>query len=206
MTTTIEDTNDLSDIKIQFYAIMENYPAVYANHKANPTLPSAIIDHDKLESKLTTLYRRMFALQGKIEAEMDQHETDMDDLTNASVKLNAMLAKRRANLDGKRAMLEPIGGTLRESFTVGDPTPTTTPSPNQISMVAEARDIEKSAYTYSIARVVYLVVGIVMVSYFILQTVGRSTLLEDAKLKAEQLKNKLYTQTIAQPAQPDAKS
>lgn len=195
--TMIEDTNDLSDIKTHFYAIVEKYPAVYANYKANPNLPSAMVDHDKMESNLTALHRRMFALQGKVEAEMDQHETNLNELTNANVKLNAMLAKRRANLENKHAMLEP-SDTLRESFTVGD-NPSPTPSTNQISMVAHARDIKKSAYTYSIARIVYLVVGIAVISYFILQTVGSGTMLEDAKLKAEQLKNKSYAQPDAQP-------
>jgi len=195
--TTIEDANDLSDIKTHFYAIVEKYPAVYANYKANPNLPSAMVAHDKMESNLTALHHRMFALQGKVEAEMDQHETDMDELTNISVKLNAMLAKRRANIDSSDAMREP-SGTLRESFTLGD-TPSPTPSSNQISMVAEARDIKKTAYTYGIARIVYLVVGIAVISYFILQTVGSGTMLEDAKLKAEQLKNKAYAQPDAQP-------
>lgn len=216
--TTIEDTNDLSDIKTHFYAIVEKYPAVYANYKANPNLPSAMVNHDKMESKLTALYRRMFALQGKVEAEMDQHETNLNELTNTNVKLNAMLAKRRANLDSSDVII-----SLREPFTVRqlpgcnsgysncpcvDPNESSCSSKckeacpataNQISMVAEARDIKKTTYTYSIARIVYLVVGIAVISYFILQTVGSGTMLEDAKLKAEQLKNKVYAQPDAQP-------
>ena len=58
-------------------------------------------------------------------------------------------------------------------------------------MVEEAKTIEKTAYMYSIARIVYLLVGIVVVSYFVLQTVGGpdSTILTDAKMKADQVKN-----------------
>ena len=199
--TTIEDANELSDIKTHFYAIMEHYPTVYANYKANPNLPSAIVNHDKMESRLTALYRRMFALQGKVGMELDQHETNMNELTNANVKLNTALAKRRANFDSNDALI-----TMQEPFTtqqMTDPTtPTATPTPNQISMVSEARDIKTTDYTYSIARIGYLVVGIVVISYFILQTVGspNSTILEDAKLKAAQLKNKVYTQPTEQPA------
>ena len=46
---------------------------------------------------------------------------------------------------------------------------------------------------YAIFRIIYLVVGIVTVSYFVYQTVGSpdSTLLADAKLKADQLKTNL---------------
>jgi hypothetical protein len=60
----------------------------------------------------------------------------------------------------------------------------------QLSLVAEARDIEKREYIYAIFRIVYLVVGIAMVSYFVYHTVGGpdSTILKDAKIKAELLK------------------
>jgi hypothetical protein len=190
MTATTTDVNELSDIKTHFYAIMEKYPAVYANHKANPQLPSAMNDYDKMESNLTALYRRMFAFQAGVEKELEQHETKTNESTNANVKLNAMLAKRSA-----KDALMPLNAIA------ADPPP----SPNQISMVAEARNIEHAAYAYSIARIVYLVAGIAVVSYFVLQTVGRpdSTVLEDAKLKAAQLKNTLYAQpTTTQAAQP----
>ena len=89
--TTIEDANELSDIKTHFYAIMEHYPTVYANYKANPNLPSAMVNHDKMESRLTALHRRMFALQGKVGMELDQHETNMNELTNANVKLEIIM-------------------------------------------------------------------------------------------------------------------
>ena len=60
----------------------------------------------------------------------------------------------------------------------------------QLSLVAEARDIEKREYIYAIFRILYLVVGIAMVSYFVYQTVGSpdSAVLKDAKIKADQLK------------------
>lgn len=60
----------------------------------------------------------------------------------------------------------------------------------QLSLVAEARDIEKREYIYAIFRIMYLVVGIAMVSYFVYQTVGSpdSAVLKDAKIKAELLK------------------
>ena len=85
---------------------------------------------------------------------------------------------------------------VQESFvtvtgSLGDPD--ATPSPNQISMVSEVRSIEKTAYAYSIGRIVYLSLGIMIISYFTFQTVGgpNSTILADAKLKADQLKTAL---------------
>jgi hypothetical protein len=217
MTPSIEDANDLSDIKTHFYAIVERYPAVYANHKANPHLPAAMMDNAKMEANLTALHRRMFAFQARVEKETDQHESNLHESTNANMKLNAMMAKRTANIDSSDAII-----AMREPFTgrqlpgcnsdysncpCVDPNESSCSSKckevcpataNQISMVAEARDIERTAYTYSIARIVYLVVGIAVISYFILQTVGSSTIMEDAKLKAAQLTNRLYTQPAEQ--------
>ena len=212
------DVNELSDIRTQFYATVERYPAVYANYNANPNLPHAMNDHAKMEATLTALYRRMFAFQAGVEKELDHHESAMNEHTNDNVRLNAMLAKRSAFLDGKDALIAMKTPTVREPFTVrqlpgcsldasGKPIncpcvnanestcssqceacPATT---NQISMVEEAKTIERTAYMYGIARIVYLLVGIVVVSYFVLQTVGGpdSTILTDAKMKAEQVKN-----------------
>jgi hypothetical protein len=209
------DVNELSDIRTHFYTTVERYPAVHANHNANPHLPSAMKDHDKMEANLTALHRRMFAFQAGVEKELDQHESAMNAHTNDNVRLNSMLAKRTANIDSSDAL-------IKEPFTVrqlpgcsldpsGNPIncpcvdpyesscsskckscPATT---NQISMVEEAKTIERTAYMYSIARIVYLLVGIVVVSYFVLQTVGGpdSTILADAKMKADQLRN-LYAQ------------
>lgn len=185
------EITELSDIKTQFYAIVENYSAVYANYKANPNLPSAMKDHDKMESNLTALYRRMFAFQAGVEKGMEQLESRLNESTNDNAKLNAIWAKRVASINGKDAMIVKRA-PVRESFVVsglgGDG-----PSPVEMSMVDEARSIEKTAYAHSIARIVYLLVGIAVVSYFILQTVGdpNSTILTDAKIKAEQLRNNL---------------
>ena len=96
MTTDNATANELSDIKTQFYAIVENYPAIYANYKANPNLPSAMNDHDQMESKLTSLYRRMFAFQAAVEKELEQHENALNQLTNDNLNLNATLARTTA--------------------------------------------------------------------------------------------------------------
>lgn len=186
--------NELADIKTQFYAIVENYPAVYANYKANPNLPSAMNDHDQMESKLTSLYRRMFAFQAALEKELEQHEDTLNQLTDDNLNLNATLAKTNASLHGKNAMIVK-NDTLENSVMVsglGDDLPI------QISIVEEAKSIEKTAYAYSIARIVYLLIGIAIVSYFVLKTVrgiGSSTspnasnppsILDNARMKNEQ--------------------
>jgi len=192
--TTIA-TNELSDIKTQFYALMEPYSTVYANYKVNPNLPSAADAYNKMEANLTSLYRRMFTFQAGVENDLGQHEDTVSDLTNNNLKLNAMLARKGRSLNSKLAIMTPKA-TVQESFTVtglGDPAPSPTPSPNQISLASEARSIEKTAYAYSIGRIVYLSLGIMIVSHFVFQTVGgpNSTILADAKLKADQLKTTL---------------
>ena len=220
--------NDLSDLKTHFYALMENYPTVYANYKVNPNLPSAMKDSDKIESGLTSLYRRMFTFQAGVEKELDQDETTVNELTSENSKLNAMLARKNSSLDSKDALMT-TNAKVREPFTTinglsqlsgcildsaGNPTncpcveagssscsgkcqescPVTM---NKISLVAEAKSIEKSAYMYSIGRIVYLLMGIMIISYFIFQTVGSpdSVILADAKIKVEQLKNNLTEKT-----------
>lgn len=191
MTTDNATANELSDIKTQFYAIVENYPAIYANYKANPNLPSAMNDHDQMESKLTSLYRRMFAFQSAVEKELEQHENALNQLTNDNLNLNATLAKTTASLHGKNAMIVK-NDTLQNSVMVsglGDDLPV------QISIVEEAKSIENSAYVYSIARIVYLLIGIAIVSYFILKTVrgiasstsaNANPILDNARMKNEQ--------------------
>ena len=192
-TTTV--TNELSDIKTQFYALMEPYSTVYANYKVNPNLPSAADAYNQMEANLILLHRRMFTFQAGVENNLGQHEDTVNDLTNENSKLNAMLARNGGSLDSKYTLMTPTAA-VQESFvtvtgSLGDPS--VTPSPNQISLVSEARSIEKTAYVYSIVRIVYLSLGIMIVSYFIFQTVGdpNSTILADAKLKADQLKNNI---------------
>ena len=193
---------ELTDVKTQFYALMENYPTVYANYKVNPDLPSAADAYNQLEAKLTSLYRRMFTFQAGVEKELDQRETTVNDLTGKNAKLNAMLAKQIVSLDSKEALMT-TNTTVYEPFTTisglsqlpgctldssGKPTncpcvdsnarcpasckeacPATT---NQISMVAEAKSIEKTTYLYSILRIVYLLLGIGLISFFIYKMVG----------------------------------
>jgi hypothetical protein len=213
--------SELDDIKTQFYAIMENYPTVYANFKANPSLPTARDAHDKTDAALTSLHRRMFTFQSALERALDENETAVGDLTVAGARLNAKVARRTAILNNKNAIMEspnvvesfvtrqlpgcsstldasgnPINcpcveaGASTCSATCGSSCPATA---LQLSLVAEVRDIEKRQYIYAIFRIVYLVVGIAMVSYFVAQTVGSpdSTIIDDAKNKAEQLKQNI---------------
>ena len=189
---TTTATNDLSDIKTHFYALMEPYSTVYANYKVNPNLPSAADAYNQMEANLTSLYRRMFTFQAGVEKELDQNEGTVNDLTNENSKLNAMIARNGDSFNSKYTLMTP-NTVIRESFITGLGDAPDPPSPNQISMVAEARSIEKTAYNYSIGRIVYLSLGILVVSYFIFQTVGgpNSTILADAKLKADQLKTTL---------------
>jgi hypothetical protein len=218
--TTTLTQSELDDIKTQFYAIMENYPTVYANFKANPSLPTARDAHDKTDAALTSLHRRMFTFQSALERALDENETAVGQLTVKGARLNARVARRTAVLNNKNAMME--SPNVVESFVTrqlpgcsstldasGNPIncpcveagantcfkscSTCPASSTQLSLVAEARDIEKRQYIYAIFRIIYLVVGIAMVSYFVAQTVGSpdSTIIDDAKNKAEQLKQNI---------------
>jgi hypothetical protein len=75
------------------------------------------------------------------------------------------------------------------------------PSDANRSLVVEAANMEKRAYIHAVCRIIYLIIAIIIVSYFIYQMVGStdSTILYDAKIKAEQLKtgltNKAYDAT-----------
>jgi len=218
----IATSAQLDDIRTHFYAIMENYPTIYANFKANPDLPSARDAHDKTDAALTALHHRMFVFQSALEKAQDDTESELGQLTVEGARLHAMLARRTAVLNNKNAMMVPsqvesfvtrqLPGCNMTKDASGNLVPANCPcveagastcsasctsgcpaSSNQLSLVAEARDIEKREYIYAISRIIYLVIGIAIVSYFIAQTVGSpdSTLLEDAKLKADQLKTTL---------------
>lgn len=191
-----DNSAELDDIKNQFNLIMESYPTIYANYKMNPHLPSAMMAHDKMESNLTALYRRMFAYQASIDKQLEEHDAGLHDLTIQNSKLNTVLARRELNLASTNEMRKKksVKMPVRESFeTITGLADEDAPTPNQISLVDHARAIEKSAYNYSIVRIVYLFVGIIIISYFIFQRIGspESTILADAKMKAVELKNRV---------------
>lgn len=189
--------SELKDIKKQFYFIMENYPAVYANYKINPNLPSAIMAHDKMEADLTALHRRMFAYKAAVEKQLEEHEDTLQKLTTENSNLNIRLSTQEMTLASMNNAMndkKTIKMPVRESFsTITGLAENDVPTQSQLDTVDNARSIEISSYYYSIARVVYLLVGISIVSYFIFQKVDSpdSTILADAKVKADELKSKV---------------
>jgi len=241
MSNNDDKSKELADIKTQFYAIMENYPTMYANSKMTPNLPSAMNARDKTDAALTSLHNRMFMFKATLDKELDDNEDTMAQLAKRGAQLNAKIARRTSSLDSKDAMISQAPSTdalvqasntqtkVIESFVNGatqlpgcvigsDGNPSNCPcvpansnvcdatcrtqnkcpaTANEISLVSEARDIEMKSYFYAISRIVYLFVGIFMVSYFIFQTVGMpdSTILNDAKIKAEQIKMGITNKT-----------
>ena len=185
------DKDELKDIHAHFHLIMEHYPKVYADFKLNPTLPSAMSAHDKMESNLILLYRRMFVFQAAVDKQLEDHETTMNALTIENTKTNTALVNQEKSLASLKTMPQMPQMPVKETFITGVGDTPSPPTPNQISMVRHAKDIENSVYYYSIARIIYLLVGISTVSYFIFQTIGasESTILADVKMKATQLKN-----------------
>jgi hypothetical protein len=196
-------TKELSDIKTNFDNLMENYPTVYAKHKVNPDLPSDA--YNALQANITSLYARMNMFSVGLQRELDERETAVNTLTSENSKLNAILAKQTASLDSKNAFMmtdtmvyKPftnMGGLPQLPGCTFDASgaPTNCPcvdssancpasckescpaTTNQISMVDEAKSIEKTTYLYSILRVIYLLLGIGFISYFIYKMVGPSS-------------------------------
>jgi hypothetical protein len=69
--------------------------------------------------------------------------------------------------------------------------------------VAEAKSIEKATYIYAIGRIIYLTLGIMMITYFTLQTVGApdSTILSDVKNMTSPAMDAIMPQQLQQPQQ-----
>jgi len=92
---------ELDDIKTQFYAIMEDYPKMYANFKMTPDLPSAREARDKTDAALSSLHSRMFTFKAAMEQKQDENEETMAQLAQKGARLNAMLARKTAILNNK---------------------------------------------------------------------------------------------------------
>ena len=237
--------HELDDIKLQFYAIMENYPKMYANFKMSPNLPSAREAHDKTDAALTSLHSRMFTFKAALEKKQDENEDTMAQLAKKGAQLNAKLARKTAILNNKDQTMATMPLTAASSTRVtvmepfismsglsglskqlpgcnsdmsncpcvragqstcaeacnaqgeSDPNKKCPPSDANRSLVVEAANMEKRAYIYAVCRIIYLIMAICIVSYFIFQMVGSadSTIIYDAKTKAEQLKTDLTNNT-----------
>lgn len=197
------ENSELQDIKKQFHLLMENYPEVYARYQTSPNLPRAMMAHDKMEADLTALHRRMFAYQASIDKQLEENETSLQNLTTQNSKMNAILSKQEMKVSSMNDVMKEkktIKMPVRESFnTITGLADEDVPTQSQFYTVDNARLIEISAYYYSIARIVYLLVGIGIVSYFIFERVDSpdSTILADAKMKTDELKNKLIEPSAA---------
>jgi len=111
---TSDDAKDeLNDIKLQFYVLMEKYPQTYANFKMTPNLPSARDAHDRMDAELTKLYSRMFLFRGTMEKKQNDNEAAIAKLAQESAGLNAEFEERTASLNIKNALMSQM------PFTVG---------------------------------------------------------------------------------------
>ena len=212
---TSDDAKDeLADIKMQFYVLMEKYPQTYANFKMTPNLPSARDAHDRMDAELTKLYGRMFLFRGTMEKKQNDNEAAIAKLARESTGLNAEFEERTASLNSKNALMSQMPFTVGsgsdvsviESFTTIRQLPgcnksrsncpcvdpgqntcsadcTNCPNTNQHSLVVESASIAKRAYIHAVCRIIYLLIGICVVSYFIYQLVRSpdSVVLNDAR-------------------------
>jgi len=111
---TSDDAKDeLADIKMQFYVLMEKYPQTYTNFKMTPNLPSARDAHDRMDAELTKLYGRMFLFRGAMEKRQNDNEAAIAKLAQESAGLNAEFEERTASLNSKNALMSQM------PFTVG---------------------------------------------------------------------------------------
>lgn len=234
---------ELDDIKTQFYAIMENYPKMYANFKMTPDLPSVREARNKTDTALASLHSRMFAFKAAMEKKQGDNEETMAQLAKKGAQLNAKIARKTAILNNKDqtmattpltaksstqvTVMEPfismsgLGGLsmqlpgcnsdmsncpcvkagertcANECNVQSNPNKKCPPSDANRSLVVEAANIEKKAYIYAVCRIIYLIIATCIVSYFIYKMVRStdSTILYDAKYKADQLKTDLTNNT-----------
>jgi hypothetical protein len=214
---TSDDAKDeLADIKMQFYVLMEKYPQTYTNFKMTPNLPSARDAHDRMDAELTKLYGRMFLFRGTMEKKQNDNEAAIAKLAQESAGLNAEFEERTASLNSKNALMSQMPFTVGsgsdvsviEAFTqlpvcnknssnvntncpCVDAEQTVCSSScrncpadaNQRSLVTESASIAKRAYIHAVCRIIYLLIGICVVSYFIYQLVRSpdSVVLNDAR-------------------------
>ena len=229
---TSDDAKDeLNDIKMQFYVLMEKYPQTYANFKMTPNLPSARDAHDRMDAELTKLYSRMFLFRGTMEKKQNDNESAIAKLARESAGLNAEFEERTASLNSKNALMTQMPFTVGsgsdvsviESFTtcrqlpvcVIDASGNRSNCPcveagqitcsslclncpadaNQRSLVAESANLSKRAYIHAVCRIIYLLIGVCIVSYFIYQLVRSpdSVVLNDAR----QFTNQTYDAVAA---------
>ena len=227
--TSDDAKNELNDIKMQFYVLMEKYPQTYTNFKMTPNLPSARDAHDRMDAELTKLYGRMFLFRGTMEKKQNDNEAAIAKLAQESAGLNAEFEERTASLNSKNALMSQMPFTVGsdsdvsviESFTTirqlpgcvinadgsrkcpcVDPGQTecssfcpNCPDANQRSLVTESASIAKRAYIHAVCRIIYLLIGICVVSYFIYQLVRSpdSVVLNDAR----QFTNQTYDAVAA---------
>lgn len=229
---TSDDAKDeLNDIKMQFYVLMEKYPQTYANFKMTPNLPSARDAHDRMDAELTKLYSRMFLFRGIMEKKQNDNEAAIAKLAQESAGLNAEFEERTASLNSKNALMSQMPFTVGsgsdvsviESFTTSRQLPgcvitssgyrsncpcvdagqtkcssncnNCPADANQRSLVTESASIAKRAYIHAVFRIIYLLIGICIVSYFIYQLVRSpdSVVLNDAR----QFTNQTYDAVAA---------
>ena len=225
--TSDDAKNELNDIKLQFYVLMEKYPQTYTNFKMTPNLPSARDAHDRMDAELTKLYSRMFLFRGTMEKKQNDNEAAIAKLAQESAGLNAEFEERTASLNSKNALMSQMPFTVGsdsdvsviESFTTFRQLPGCNASrsncpcvepgqtecsslcpncpadANQRSLVTESASIAKRAYIHAVCRIIYLLIGICIVSYFIYQLVRSpdSVVLNDAR----QFTNQTYDAVAA---------
>lgn len=180
----MEMDSELNDIINHFSAATENYSQVYADYKMMPNNPNAETEYNKKNKTLQTLYDRMFRFKANLDKKMkDSYET----LEQKTKENSIALAKKARN--------DSINQTINETANQMIQSPE-----NFIETFEPAKNIDdervqtgKRIYIIAILNIIYILIGILVISFFIYRLVKQSdsVIINDIKTKAEGIKDKV---------------
>jgi len=180
----MEMDSELNDIINHFSAATENYSQVYADYKMMPNNPNAQTEYNKKNKTLQTLYDRMFRFKANLDKKMkDSYET----LEQKTKENSIALAKKARN--------DSINQTINETANQMIQSPE-----NFIETFEPAKNIDdervqtgKRIYIIAILNIIYILIGILVISFFIYRLVKQSdsVIINDIKTKAEGIKDKV---------------
>lgn len=176
--------SELNDIINHFSAATENYSQVYADYKMMPNNPNAETEYNKKNKTLQTLYDRMFRFKANLDKKMkDSYET-----LEQKTKENSIALAKKARTDS-------INQTINETANQMIQSPE-----NFIETFEPAKNIDdervqtgKRIYIIAILNIIYILIGILVISFFIYRLVKQSdsVIINDIKTKAEGIKDKV---------------
>ena len=176
--------SELNDIINHFSAATENYSQVYADYKMMPNNPNAETEYNKKNKTLQTLYDRMFRFKANLDKKMkDSYET-----LEQKTKENSIALAKKARTDSINQTINETANQMIQSpenfIETFEPAKTTDD---------ERLETGKRIYIIAILNIIYILIGILVISFFIYRLVKQSdsVIINDIKTKAEGIKDKV---------------